>query len=120
MRDEPSFEASPMADLGACLMHLIDALVADKKLIVRSWVREHSLHCISSLEADGAAARVVGSNRFRGLGTPLGNFKLLEGAVPLPRHARDLLDQFFLLLQQCRLLIVQHSWGCESSLALTK
>jgi hypothetical protein len=28
-------------------------------------------------------------------------------AVPLARHARDLLDQFFVLLQQCRLLIVQ-------------
>jgi hypothetical protein len=50
---------------------------------------------------------VVGSNRFRGLGTPLGNFKLLEGAVPLARHARDSLDQFFVLLQQCRLLIVR-------------
>jgi hypothetical protein len=39
-----------------------------------------------------------GSNRFRGLGTPLGNFKLLEGAVPLARHARDSLDQFFVPL----------------------
>ena len=102
---EPNFV--PGNDLVACLVHLGDALVADKKLIVRSWVREHSLHFISSLKADGAAASVVGSNRFRGLGTPLGNFKLLEGAVPLARHARGSLDQFFVLLQQCRLLIVQ-------------
>jgi hypothetical protein len=50
---------------------------------------------------------VVGSNRFRGLGTPLGNFKVLEGAVPLAHHARDSLDQFFVLLQQCRLLILR-------------
>jgi hypothetical protein len=99
-------------------VHLGDALVANKKLIVRSWVREHSLHFIASLKADGAAASVVGSNRFRGLGTPLGNFKVLEGAVPLARHARDSLDHFFVLPSSAACSSSGNGLlGCESSLA---
>src|SRR5207342_3940124 len=52
-------------DLVAPLVHLADAFIADKKLVVRSWVREHGLHLVTPLTADRTAAGVVWSNRSR-------------------------------------------------------
>ena len=91
-------------DLVAPLVHLADAFIANKKLIVRSWVREHSLHFIASLEADRTAAGEVWSNWFQ-LDSSPGKFKFLEGTVPLARDSRESLDQLLVLLQQRRLLI---------------
>jgi predicted anti-sigma-YlaC factor YlaD len=76
-------------DLVAPLMHLADAFIADKKLVVRSWVREHGLHLVTPLAADGTAAGVVWSNR-SGFGTAMGDkLKLLAEPV----LARDRLVQ---------------------------
>src|SRR4249920_2630879 len=72
----------PGNDLVARLVHLGDALVANKKLIVRSWVREHSLHFIASLKADGAAARVGRVQQVSGAGHPAGQLQGLGGRGP--------------------------------------
>jgi hypothetical protein len=88
------------------MVHLADAFIADKKLVVRSWVREHSLHLVASLEADRTAAGEVWSNWFQ-LDSSPGKFKFLEGTVPLARDLRESLDQLLVLLRRCRPLIIR-------------
>jgi hypothetical protein len=93
-------------DLVAPMVHLADAFIADKKVIVRSWVREHSLHLVASLEADRTAAGEVWSNWFQ-LDSSPGKFKFLQGTVPLARDLRESLDQLLVLLRRCRPLIIR-------------
>jgi len=95
-------------DLVAPLMHLADAFIADKKLVVRSWVREHGLHLVTSLPADRTATGVVRSNR-SGFGTAMGDKrKLFAELVALVRHLHESFDQFLvLLLRRLRLFILR-------------
>jgi hypothetical protein len=70
-------------------MHLADAFIANKKLDVRSWVREYGLHLVTPLAADRTAAGVVWSNR-SGFGTAMGDkLKLLAEPVALVRHLHE-------------------------------
>jgi hypothetical protein len=99
-------------DLVAPLVHLADAFIADKKLVVRSWVREHCLHLVTPLTADRTAAGVVWSNR-SGFGTAVGDkLKLFAELVALARHLHEPFDQFLvLLLRRLRLFILRQPLG---------
>ena len=75
-------------------MHFIDAFIADKKLVVRSW-------------ADRTGGGVIRSNR-SGFGTPMGDkLKFLAELVALARHLHETLHQFLVLLRRLRLFILR-------------
>ena len=60
-------------------MHFVNAFVAERKLVVASRAREHSLHCIALFETDRTTAGVVWPNRSRR--DTMSKLQLLTGLV---------------------------------------
>jgi hypothetical protein len=94
--------ASLCDELVRCLVHFVNAFIADRKLVVTTRAREHSLHRIALFEADRTTAGVVWSNRSQ-LDT-MSKIQLLAGLVQLPTSLISLLCQ----LLDPRLELLQH------------